>query len=93
MLDEWIEQRSRVYTQPGPYSLEPREPRRFLTTTGELIPLTESVIEEIQQVVSAYLRGETPPDYVPKLESPDGKLEPISAESFEELIAVIRQDA
>jgi len=93
MLDEWIEQRSRVYIQPAQHSQEPREPRRFLTTTGELIPLTEGVIEEIQQVVNAYLRGETPPDYVPKLESPDGKLEPISAESFEELIAVIRQDA
>src|SRR5690606_27479457 len=93
MLDEWIEQRSRVYIQPAQHSQEPREPRRFLTTTGELIPLTEGVIEEIEQVVNAYLRGETPPDYVPKLESPDGKLEPISAESFEELIAVIRQDA
>lgn len=94
MLDEWIEQRSRFRTQaPAALPQPSPPPRRFLTTTGELIPLTESVIEEIQLIVNEYLRGETPPDYVPQVETAGGQLEPITPESFEELIAVIRQDA
>ncbi len=64
---------------------------KFVTTTGELQPITEETIEEIEQVLSAHARGETPEHYVPQFQAPTGEFQPLTLETFEQLVQLARQ--
>lgn len=83
------EQRMRGGRQPAIYP--PGAVPRFLTSTGELQPITEETIAEIEAALDAHARGEGPPGYVPRYEDPAGALRPLTPETFEDVIAYARQ--
>jgi TolB protein len=83
------EQRRRSMQPPAIYP--PGAVPRFLTSTGELQPITEETIAEIEAALDAHARGEGPPGYVPRYEDPAGALRPLTPETFEDVIAYARQ--
>lgn len=73
------------------------EPVQFRTSTGELQPITDETIEEIEQAVAAYERGETPPDvqpdWVPSFVTSTGDFERMTMEVLERLAEEMRGES
>ncbi len=103
MSDEWIEGRALRGRGAAPPESEP-EPSgppgeayppdfvpRFLTTTGELKPLSDEVIAEIDALLEAHARGETPGGFEPQYQAPDGEMVLLTRQAFEELVAYARR--
>lgn len=64
---------------------------RLLTTTGELKPLTDDVIAEIDALLAAHAKGDAPPGFLPQYEAPGGEMVLLTRRAFEELVTYARR--
>jgi TolB protein len=93
MSDEWIEGRAlriRTIRPPEPPPAV-RSDARFLTPTGELKPLTDETIQEIEALLDARARGEAPDTYTPELQTSGGDRQRITQEVLDDLLVLARQ--